>query len=557
MIIVAGGSDILDVQARAHGLTAVAEVRAPEGGAWHPLYLNGGHVELAEIGALPARKATLTVMTWSAETDDVTDHLTPFGSWIRLYHDVVRVGGTRIRVPLGYFRVDRIEINPLAGTITVTASDVGALVVDYGLTTLLQGQVTTAQTYLSALTGMLTTVLAGIPAWWTTAVDPGPASTTAKPAARLQYTGSRVDAATDLAARLTCKITTPVDGTAAFRLAAARDASDESDVTIRPGEGGNLTIDGFATTMDRAGIANVAVMTYTQEVKTAGAKTRIEQRRLVEEYATAEADTAADGPFGRVTIEVESTNVANDTAARAAADGALKNTLTQVRDLSLPTSPLYGLESGDIIRMEDTQSVATKGILAAASVGLTAADTWTITVRSFIAVGRWSGPRRTVLTDAYTIRDDTDWRDYPSKTADLTGHTTKGWTAAGGTVTDGGSRMAFKASGSATATLSTAAAWTVPGERRVRVRFSVKADTTATRARAYLKPGASPAVYGTFVTIAKGKTATVQADLTITAPGTTFTVGLDMDTAAGGALPAGARILIGNINVERAIRKPQ
>lgn len=556
MIIVAGGTDILDVQSRAHGLQAVAQVRAPEGGDWHDLYVHDGHVDLDEIGALPARRVTVTVMTWAADTDDVTDYLTPFGSWLRVYHDVVRVGGTRIRVPLGYFRVDTIDVNSLAGTITVTGSDVGALVADYGLPTFAAGQVTTSTTYLSALTAMLSAVLTGIPAWWTTAVDPGPASTTAKPTARLQYTGSRLDAATDIAARLACKITTPLDGSAAFRLTRARDATDESDVTVRPGEGGNLTMDGYGISMDRAGIANVALITYTREVKTPGARTRIEQRRLIEEYAAADADTAAGGPFGRVTIDVESTNVADDTAARAAADVALKNTLTQVRDVQLPSAPLYGLESGDIVRMEDTQGIATKGILAAATVGLTAADNWSLTVRSFVAVGRWSGPRRTVLTDAYTVRDDTDWHDYASKAVDLTGHTTKGWTAAGGTVADGGSRLLFKASGSATATLSTATSWSVPGERRVRVRFSVKADTTAIRARAYVRPASGP-VYGAFVNIPQGKTATVGADLTITAAGATFTIGLDMDRSTGAPLPAGARVLVGNVNVERAVRKPQ
>lgn len=556
MIIVAGGSDILEVQARAHGVQGIAQVRAPAGGDWHDLYVRDGHVDIVELGTLPARKATLTVMTWTGETDDVGDYLSPFGSWLRLYHDVVRVGGTRIRVPLGYFRVDQIEINTLDGTIAVTASDVGALVVDYALTTLVQGQVTTSTTYLSALSGMLAGVLDGIPPWWTTAVDPGPASSTAKPLTRLQYAGSRIDAVTDLAARLGCKIATPLDGSAAFRLVVARDATDASDVTVRPGEGGNLDVNGFATQMDRAGIANVAVVTYTREVKTAGAKTRIEQRRLVEEYTNPDADIGAGGPFGRVTIEVDSSNLADDVAARNAADVALKATLNQVRDVTLPTSPLYGLESGDIIRMEDQQDAATKGILAAASLGLTAADSWSLTVRSFIAVARWTGPRRTVLTDAYTVRDDHDWRDYPSKAADLTGKTTKGWLATGGAVSDGGSRMLFKASGSATARLYTSASWTVPGERRVRVRFSVRADTVATRARAYVQP-ASGAVYGAFVTIAKGKTATVQADLTITGAGSTFTIGLDMDRSNGAALPAAARLYIGNINVESAVRKPQ
>lgn len=558
MITISGGADIQDVQARAHGLQCLAQVRPPEGDAWYDVLVVSGKVDIEQLGVLPARRASLIVMSWTEDTDDVTDWLTPFGSWLRLYHDVFRLDGTRIRMPLGYFRVDAMKINALDGTIEVSASDVGALVVDYGLTTLRQGQVTTSQTYLSALTTMLTAVLSGIPAWWTTAVDPGPASSTAKPRTRLQYRQSRVDAATNLAARLGCKITTPLDGTAAFRLVVARDASDESDITVRPGELGNLTVEGFDTTMDRAGIANVAVMVYTREVKTAGAKTRVEQRRLISEYAATDADTAAGGPFGRVTIDVDTTNVDTDPEAKTLADGALKGTLTQVRDVSLPISPLYGLESGDIIRMEDAQGVATKGILAAGSLGLTAADTWSLTVRSFIAVGKWSGPRRTILTDAYTVRDDVEWKDYASKAVDLTGHTVKGWQVAGGSLKDGGSRVLFTAAGGATGRLySPAGAWSVPGERRIRVRFSVRAQTASTKARAYIDPNASGPIYGQYVTIAKGKTATVQADLTITAAGTTFAVGVDMLSSSGSALPANTKVYIGNVNVERAVRKPQ
>lgn len=557
MITVPGGADIRDVQSRAHGLTCVAQARAAQGGDWHDLFVESGAIELNALGELPTRRVTMTVMSWSDNTDDITDYVDPFGSWIRLYHDVIRVDGTRIRIPLGHYRVETMKVNPLDGTIEVNGSDVGALVVDYGLTTLAQGQVITSQTYLSALTTMLTTALAGIPPWWTTALDPGTASTTTKPLTRLQYSGSRALAATNLAARLGRKITTPIDGSAAFRLVVARDASDQSDVTVRPGQGGNLVIDGFTTEIDRAGIANVAVVTYTREVKTAGARTRIEQRRLINEYVNPDADTSAGGPFGRVTIDVESSNLDNDTAAIAAADTALKETMTQVRDVTLPISPVYGLESGDIIRMEDTQGIATKGIIAGAAIGLTAADDWTVTVRAFIPVGKWSGPRRTIVTDSYTIRDDTEWVDYPSKTVDLTGATVKGWLASGGTVKDGGSRMLYTANGSATARLYTAATWSVPGERRVRVRFSLKAETRDTRARAYVDPNASGPVYGAFVKIAKGKTLTVSADLTMTGAGSTFTIGVDMDRADGTALNAGSKIYVSNVNVEQAIRTPQ
>ena len=553
MIVIPGGDDIRDVESRAHGLVCVAEVREPDGGDWHPMLVRSGSVTLTEIGGLPARTASVDVMSWTDETDDVTDWLTPFGSWVRLWHKVVRVGGTVIMVPLGYYRVDKLPYNPLDGIITIEASDAGALVVDYALPTLAAGRVTTAQTYLSRLTTMLTDTLDGIPAWWTTPVNPGDASGTAKPKTPLQYTGSRVDATVNLATRLGRKICTPLDGSAAFALRVARDATDESDITVRGGQLGNL--EEMASQITRDGIANTALVTYTREVKTAGARTRIEQRRLVESYANTDADTYAGGPFGRVTIEVDSSNIDTDPEAVTAADTVLKDTLTQARDVTLDISPIYGLESGDIIRIEDAQGIATKGILTRATIGLTAADAWAMTVRTFVVVGKWSGPRSTVLTDAYTVRDEADWQDFTSKAVDLTGHTTKGWSVSGGTVKDGGSKLLVTASGSATTRLHSPSAFTVPGSRRVRVRFSVKAATRTMRARAYLDPNAAGPVYGAYVTLNKGKTRTVQADLDMGA-GTTFTIGVDLDPTGGGALPAGTKINVGNVNVERAIRRP-
>lgn len=563
MITIPGGADIRDVEQRDHGLVAVAEVRSPDTDEWHPMSVRSGQVMLTELGGLPARVASVSVMSWTDTNDDVTDWLTPFGSWIRLYHKVIRVGGTVIVVPLGYFRVDSLAYNPLDGTIDIEAEDVGALVADYALTTLAQGQVTTAQTYVARLKTMLTDALVGIAPWWATAVDVGDADATRKPKTRLQYTGSRVAAASDLARRLGRRIIAPIDGSAAFRLIEPRDASDESDITIRGGQLGNL--ESQASRIDRDGIANTAITTYTREVKVAGARTRIEQRRLIESYTNPDGDTAVGGPFGIVTIEVDTTNVDTDAEAIAAADTVLKGTLTQVRDVALDISPAYGLECGDIIRIEDSQGIATKGILTAAQIGLTAADSWGATVRTFVPVGKWSGPRRTVLTDKYTVRDDADWQDFASKSLDLTCATTKGWSANGGTVKDGGSRLLFTASGSGNARLHSGSVFTVPGSRRLRVRFSVKysdhpskttGPKTKLRARAYIDPNASGPVYGEFVEIPWHKTKTVSAELEVGA-GTTFTIGVDVDMSTGAALTSGVKIHVSNVNVERAVRRPQ
>ena len=145
-----------------------------------------------------------------------------------------------------------------------------------------------------------------------------------------------------------------------------------------------------------------------------------------------------------------------------------------------------------------------------------------------------------------------------SKSVDLTGHTTKGWAANGGTVKDGGSRLLFTANGSATARLHSPSTFTMPAAHRLRVSFSIRngAKSTDVRARAYIDPNASGPVYGAFVAIKPGKSRKVKAELDVGA-GTTFTIGVDMDQANGSPLANTHQIYVSNVNLEKAYRRPQ
>src|SRR5262245_49872253 len=165
MLTVAGVSD---VAVASHQLVGVCEVRAPEGGDWLPLFVISGSVTLRELGSMPGRTCSVNVLTWTDVEEDVFNVLSPFGSWVRLFHDVTGVDGVTLRVPLGYFRVTRVDINFLAGAIVLAGDDAGVLVLDYELTTLAAGQVLTSTSYADAASAMLTSTLDGIPSWWTT-----------------------------------------------------------------------------------------------------------------------------------------------------------------------------------------------------------------------------------------------------------------------------------------------------------------------------------------------------------------------------------------------------
>src|SRR5215510_11879326 len=124
---------VFDVEVASHQLVGVCEVRAPEGGSWIPLFVISGSITLNELGSMPGRSCTVNVLTWTDSEEDVFNVLSPFGSWVRLYHDVTGIDGVTIRVPLGYFRVTRVVINFLAGSIVLAGDDAGVLVLDYEL----------------------------------------------------------------------------------------------------------------------------------------------------------------------------------------------------------------------------------------------------------------------------------------------------------------------------------------------------------------------------------------------------------------------------------------
>jgi hypothetical protein len=533
-------ADVVDIQRRDHTLIGLCEARAPEGGAWHQMFVQSGTVTLSELGSLPCRTCQVTVLGWTQTETDVMDFLDVLGGWIRLTHKVVRANGSYALIPLGYFRVSRLELHPLDGTITISGEDSGALVRDYNLTTLKQGEVAASSTFVYAADIMLAAAMDGIPAWWSgSTVDRTDAPSTS-PGARMQLEGSRVDAVTKLIDNLKYKIRVPIDGSSAFRFVKPNTPSNTAVITVRGGQLGNLA--DTSTVQDRQGIANVALTKYTTQQFALGARLVTKQRRLVEEYSASDADVRAGGPFGRVTMDVDSTSVTTDSGAIAAADLALKKSLTQSRDFTVVTSPIYGLEEGDVIRLEQREGTGMRGVLVGGSIGLTASDSWTLTLRAFAPVGRWGGGvRRSFITDASDIRDEADWIDTNNSTVDTTGNTLTGWTIVNGQLGDGGSTIMGLGDGGNVMTLESLAAWAWPSTERARVRFTMGSvgptPTFDMWMRAYIRLNGVKHYQHGWAIVLGDKTAMFEADITVVGSGN-FSVGIDMaGDSHGGPLP--------------------
>jgi len=314
--------------------------------------------------------------------------------------------------------------------------------------------------------------------------------------------------------------------------------------------------------MDRRGIVNTALMKYTTETATPGARTVIKQRRLVSSYVDPDSDVRSGGPFGRVTLDVNSTTTLTDAEAQAQSTAAIRATLTVARDYTVSTGPVYGLESGDIIRVQNMEGTGQRGVLVGGSIGLTAADDWSLIVRMYNSVGRWGRtPRVTfnAMTDTSEVRDDADWVDVASKTVDTTGNSVKGWQVSGGALTDGGAHMVFKSNGSALTEVGSSNVFSMPAEHRIRVRFNIRSKTRTVYIRSYVDPNAAGRTWTPKRTqIDKDKTRTVSADVTV-GTGGTFSVGFDVSLNADGSgtLPSGTLLWISEVDVAIAKRQIQ
>jgi hypothetical protein len=369
--------DVRDVEVRAHGLTAVAEVRPRAGGAWLPMMVVNGSVTVAAMGELPGRTVSVTVMNSPINDAPLLTLLDIFGSWVRVAHRVQRSDLSTFDVSLGYFRVNSLAVDPLAGTVTIQGGDAGALVADYGLPTLAAGEQAAGTPHRDFIAALLNATLTNIPPWWTNTVDISAAPTTL-PVARVQYEGSRAQAVKDVSNSIAMRIRTCIDGITVFRLVPTPAFTDPPVATITPGELGNLTT--LQSTMERAGVANVATIKYTEET---GVDTT-QESSLSMEYISTTSPISADGPFGRVTVDAQSQNVKTPAEATAAMEAVLAESARTARDFRIGCSPIYGIEAGDTVTVVGRTALATPAVVTGATIPLTASAAWTLDLRAFV-----------------------------------------------------------------------------------------------------------------------------------------------------------------------------
>src|SRR3954466_9971078 len=121
-------SDIREIERRPHHVELVAEFRAPAGGPWLPLLVDitTGTVSFGDLNVFPGRTCKFRAMLTGTDGQNVlAQGLSVFGAWVRLSHRITRNDQTTFAVPLGYFRVQALTVEPLTGAVTVDGNDAG------------------------------------------------------------------------------------------------------------------------------------------------------------------------------------------------------------------------------------------------------------------------------------------------------------------------------------------------------------------------------------------------------------------------------------------------
>jgi len=370
--------DVRTVERLTHTVKTIAEFRAPAGSTWLPLLVDGsqGSVTINDLSVFPGRTCSFRCMGRNDDgTSPLDQGLSTLGGWVRLFHEITRTDLTTFRVPLGYYRIQTLTVDPLALAITVDGSDAGIMLNDYGLAWLWQAELAQGAVIRDFLNSLLLAPTGGIPPWWAhtdvfdRTVLPTTLSTT-----RVQHKGTRSDAVRDTLKTFgSWVMDMPVDASYVYRARLMPTATSPVDFTLTPGDTGNL--EEVQTSVTRAAIYNVAYVNYTPPGSSV-------PTRIAREY-TANAAVAAGGPFGRASVEAVGENITNDAQANARADAVLAGTVSQARTLKVSTTPIYGVEAGDVVNVVGRNGSIAVGRVSGATIPLSVTAGWSLNILAF------------------------------------------------------------------------------------------------------------------------------------------------------------------------------
>ena len=226
------------------------------------------------------------------------------------------------------------------------------------------------------------------------------------------------------------------------------------------------------------------------------------------------------------------TSAAADNEAEKQAYAAIGKSMYWSRDITVQTSPIYGLEQGDrVLLRTDLGDPGQAGTLVAATIPLHAAGgAWRLTVRLTKLIDAKWVPRYYKTTDTTTYSDSgLQWVDFnPIRAkidlADGRGDGTgkhnnvnrkwRGWHIGGEKASKGGATLLVTSAGG-NVTFATDQGWTEPGgQHRYKASASITAPHGAIQVRVGIDTNNQGVIWGAWKSYKTGKTQTVVVDTT-------------------------------------------
>lgn len=291
----------------------------------------GGSVT-ATRGSAVRRTCTVTVPDTSLIPIRPVDQLAIYGARLRILRGIRYPDGTIESVPLGYFRIDRVEGDPDYGPVTISGSSLEAVIADDAFTVPYTTRGGTAAG--AAITNL---IQASIPAAVVVnrALDATLGTTT------WDAQGDRWAAVTACATALGAEVYCDADGI--FVIAELPDIATTPPVwNVDAGADGVLI--SATRAYSRDGMYNVVVASgeNTEDSIAPVSATAVDNDPTSPTYYL--------GPFGRVPKFYSSSTLITGGQCTAAANLLLRSSVKPVATVSIEAAPNPCLEPGDIIR---------------------------------------------------------------------------------------------------------------------------------------------------------------------------------------------------------------
>lgn len=291
-------------------------------------------------GSVTVDRGSAVRRTCTVTTDDTTlipmtptEQLAIYGGRLRILRGIAYADGTTESVPLGLFRVDRIEGDPDIGPVTISGSGLEAIVADDKFLTPYTTRGGTAA--VTAITGLIQDSIPG-------AVIVNRASDATLGTMTWDTEGDRWAAVQECATAIGAECYADADGQ--FIIAELPDLLTAPIAwTVDAGEQGVLI--SANRSFSREGMYNTVVASGENTEDNAPAVSAMAQD------TDPTSPTYVSGPFGRVPKFYSSATLINSGLAQGAANKLLRDALKPTATVSLTSLPNPCLEPGDVLRV--------------------------------------------------------------------------------------------------------------------------------------------------------------------------------------------------------------